>query len=82
MAYSSPTIAIGWLDGNFMACLLAENQIFTGLACINAATRALAMSLRPGQRFCAVLSETGSVHLNVVAEEVSRVADLSSEDFN
>jgi hypothetical protein len=53
-----------------------------GLACINAATRALAMSLRPGQRFCAVLGETGSVHLNLVAEEVSRVADLSSEDFN
>jgi hypothetical protein len=30
MAYLPLTIAIGGLDGNLVACLLGENQIFTG----------------------------------------------------
>jgi hypothetical protein len=30
MTYLPPTIAIGGLDGNLVACLLGENQIFTG----------------------------------------------------
>ena len=37
---------------------------------------ARAVPVRPCQRFCVMLSETGSDHLHTIAEEVCRVAGL------
>ena len=39
-------------------------------------TNVRGLRLRPGQRFLMVLSETGSDHLHVIAEEASRVANV------
>ena len=39
-------------------------------------TNVRGLRLRPGQRFLMVLSETGSDHLHVIAEEASRVTNV------
>ena len=55
--------------GSTRCALEAEGSVYR---CMHMRCR----RVRPGQRFCVVLSETGSFHRHVIAHEVSRVATL------
>ncbi len=72
------SLTVNWTYGPFSRCYCTACAGLPSEAegCVYHGTNVRCLRFRPGQRSGAVLSETGSEHLHVIADEVSRVAEL------